>query len=52
MLNKFSVGERGRLLGAIHCARIPGRCSGDGRNELRPYKSPAMKRSYSYTTAS
>ncbi len=23
--------------GAIHCARIPGRCIGDGRNELRPY---------------
>ncbi len=23
--------------GAIHCVPIPGRCIGDGRNELRPY---------------
>jgi hypothetical protein len=22
--------------GAIHCARIPGRCIGDGRNEFAP----------------
>src|SRR5216683_3557726 len=26
--------------GAMNCARILGRCIGDGRNSLRPYKSP------------
>jgi predicted transcriptional regulator len=40
-----SDGYPSYLLKVHHCARIPGRCSGEGRNSLRPYKSPGRTES-------